>query len=362
MPSVQDGPISPLFVPLPFRGNVTLSELPGVGPSEEMSAALEHAPSGDCVAWGIPFAIGDVVVIRDDAVSLELGPTQAGWLVFMHTSDLRPVEPGPGGFISPMRGQGQLAEHAADYVIRYADGTEKRASIRRRHQIGAFQRGWGENCFEAVAHHKQRPLRAAHEQLNPDWGRTQTRGTAADNGPWVNWLWAWQNPHPGKAIVGVRFEPVSGLVVVSAVSAGDASSLPLRWQPRRKACLTLPPGETFLPEMDDHGLLQQIRLDLGQVISAAPRAIYPKETWEETYNNQVPERSENEVLVEYTAHPDACFHLSDGQVIPVQSVAEEGTRGLAQPLTFVPPATQRVTLRAVERDSGRPVPVKLHVH
>ena len=42
-----------------------------------------------------------------------------------------------------MRGRGQLAEHAADYVIRYADGSEVRAAIRRRHQIGAFERRLG---------------------------------------------------------------------------------------------------------------------------------------------------------------------------------------------------------------------------
>jgi hypothetical protein len=353
-----------------LKGNVAFSQLARVGMSEEMSAALEHAPSGDCVAWGIPFEIGDVVVVKDDDVSVELNPTQAQWLVFMHTSDLRPLAPGPGGFVSPMRGRGQLAEHAADYAMLYADGTEERASIRRRHQLGVFQRGWGENCFEAVVHHKPRPIRAAHEQLGPEWGRTQTRGTAGDRGPWVNWLWAWQNPHPDKAIVGLRFEPVSGLVIVSAISAGDASSLsfgelrttPLRWQSRRKACLKLPPAEAFLPDLDDHGLLQQVQLDLGQVISATPRPIYPNEAWAEAYNNQIPERSEDEVLIEYTAHPDACFHLADGQVIPVLSVAEGNPKGFGKPLGFVTPATQRVTLRAMERNSGKPVPVKLHVH
>ena len=55
MPSVQDGPRSPLFAPLSLQGNVALSNLADVGLSDEMTAALEHAPSGDCVAWGIPF-------------------------------------------------------------------------------------------------------------------------------------------------------------------------------------------------------------------------------------------------------------------------------------------------------------------
>ena len=355
--SVRDGPVSPLFTSLPFEGNVGLAELTGAKVSQEMAAALEHAPTGDCVGWGIPFEIGDVVVIEDEAVSVDLPRTEAKWLVFMHTSDQRLAE--LERFISPMRGQGQLGEHAADYVVLYEDGAdghpfEERVSIRRRHQIGTFQRRWGENCFESVAHHKPHPLRAAHEQLRAGWGWTQARVSAADGGSWTNWLWAWKNPHPDKAITGVRFEPVSGIVIVSAVSAGSASSLPLRWQARRKACLTLPQGEAFRPKLDEHGLLEQIQLDMGQVISATPRLIYPNDDWAKTYNNQLPEQSESEVLIEYTSHPDACFHLPGDRVIPVAQV-----QGALQP---VAPATQRVTLRAVESGSGKCVPVKLHVH
>jgi hypothetical protein len=359
MPSVKDGPSSNLFAPLSLKGNVALSRLTDVGISDEMSAALEYAPSGDCVGWGIPFDIRDVVAIKDKVISVDLTPTVTQWLVFMHTSDLRQVEPGPDGFLSPMRGEGQLGEHAADYVMLYKDGTEERASIRRRHQLGAFQRRWGENCFESVAHHKPHPVRAAHEQLSGGWGWTQTRVSAADDGPWINWLWAWENPHPEKAIIGIRFEPGSGIVIVSAISAGDASFQPLRWRMRRKAVLTLREGEGFRLDLDDHGLLQQVQLDMGQVISATRRPVYPNDLWAETYNNQIPERSESEVLIEYTAHLDACFHLPDGRTIPVTQV--EGTQ-TAIPLQPVNPATQRVTLRAKERDSGKCVPVKLHVH
>ncbi len=287
MPGIKDGPSSSSFAPLPLKGNMPLAKLADLGISVEMSAAVEHAPSGDCVGWGIRFEIGDVIVIKDHTVTIELGPTLAQWLVFMHTSDRRQVEPGPDGFFSPMRGQGQLGEHTANYIMIYQDGTEERVAIRRRHQIGAFQRFWGENCFESVAHHKPRPVRAAHEQLGAGWGWTQTRVSSADSGPWVNWLWAWENPHPETAIVGLRFEPVSGIVIVCAVSAGQASSLPLRWRRRRKACLTLPEGESFQPDLDEHGLLNQIQLDLGQVVSATSRLVYPHHDWAATYNNQL---------------------------------------------------------------------------
>jgi hypothetical protein len=363
VPSVRDGPSANLLAPLAWRGGLPLPQLAGSGISSEMSAALEHAPSGECVGWGIPFEIGDVIALglssTEEPLYVDLAPTEAQWFIFMHTSDLRPLEPDASGFFSPMRGEGQLGEHAANYVMLYQDGTEERLAIRRRHQLGTFQRRWGENCFESVVHLKPRPIRGSHEQLHAGWGWTQTRVAETDMGRWVNWLWAWENPQPGNAVVGVRFELVSGIVVVSAISAGSAVSQPLRWRTRQKAVLTLPEDEAFRPKLDERGLLEQIQLDMGQVISATPRPLYPGASWTGTYNNQLPDRSTSEVLIEYTSHPDARFHLPNGRTIAVATV--EGAQSTS-PLQVVPPASQRVTLRAIDRESSRPVPVKLHVH
>ena len=196
MSAIQDGPQTSLFTPLNIRGNKAFSDLLDCDLSDEMKAGLAHAPQGDCVAWGLPFAIGDVIVLRDGDFSIDLDPIKSRWLAFLHTSDFRPVEPNQSGYFSPMRGEGQLAEHAANYIICYQAGDEVSVPIRRRFQLGTFQRHWGENCFEAVAHHKPRPIRAAHEQLAPSWGWTQTRVDVTDSGSWTNWLWAWENPYP----------------------------------------------------------------------------------------------------------------------------------------------------------------------
>jgi hypothetical protein len=183
----------------------------------------------------------------------------------------------------------------------------------------------------------------------------------------MNWLWAWENPHPEKEIVGIRFEPVSGVLIVSGISAGSVISTPLRWRSRQKAVYTLPDGTAFNPELNEVGLLQQLQLDLGQVISASPRPVYPDSLWPETYNNQMADRSENQVLIEYTAHPQACFHTGSGIKIPLTSLVE----GELGPVEHTPPggsllplkpAVQRVKIRVVERLGGKPVPVKLHVH
>jgi hypothetical protein len=102
-----------------------------------------------------------------------------------------------------------------------------------------------------------------------------------------------------------------------------------------------------------------VRLDMGQVISATPRPVYPNDAWGRTYNNRVPETSDREVLVEYTCHADARFHLAGGRTVPVARLEEAGKSGA---MRAVAPAMQRVTIRAVEKGTGKLVAVKLHVH
>jgi len=360
MVAMKDGPSSSNFYTIPLKGNINLGEIAEhKGISETMIKAVTHVPSGECVAWGIPFKIDDVVLIDDHPVTIELNPVTAQWLIFMHTSDMRPLETKSNGFHISVHGQGRLNELAATYVMIYEDGSEINAEIRRRHQIGSIDRWWGENCFQAVAHHKPHPLRSSHEQLRQGWGWTQTRVDTSDSPEWTNWLWAWENPNPEKPIKGIRFDPASGIVIISALTGGTASEQPFRWRRRRKAILKLPAGTSFLPDLDEDGLLTQVQLDMGQVISALPRLDYPNDGWEESYNNQVPPRLESEVLVEYTSHPDACFHLWSGEKIPVIDVEKEQ---LNIPLQPVAPAHQRVLLRVIDQKSKKQVAVKLHVH
>jgi len=359
MPADVDGPASPLFSPLTLAPQGRLPSLRRGMVSDKMRQTLaEHAPSGDCVCWGIPFRVGPPVVLATKPVALACEPATARWLVFMHTAEMPTERYDEHGFPLNHAGRAQAGEQAAEYAIRYADGTAAKIPIRLRRELGTWWQPWGEDPFEAVCHHKPHPQRAHHEQMTPGWGSSQTRVVGVW-GRWLNWLWAWENPCPRKRIVGLQLAPVSGVTLLFAVSAGRTHSIPLRWETRRKAVLTLPRGQAFEPDLDSAGTLAQIALDLGQVISAQPRPQYPQATWEQTPNNWVPEISEREVLVEYTAHPEACFHLRGGRVVPVARL--EG-RGQAGPLTRVKPATQRVALRVVEQGSARPVPVKLHVH
>ena len=111
MPAFYDGPQSALFQPVSFTGNTDLAELTDFPVSPELAAAAAYAPVGIGVAWGISFDIAGVVALHDQAVTIPCHPTTARWLVFLHTSDIRPPERNADGFIAPMRGEGQLAGH-----------------------------------------------------------------------------------------------------------------------------------------------------------------------------------------------------------------------------------------------------------
>jgi hypothetical protein len=354
-----DGPSSPYFAPLKLQAGSTGNQ---VSLSDAIRAALERAPAGAWTSWGIPFEIGKPIVLANAPVEVAIAPLKARWLVFLHTSDQRPSKPNQAGFISPMRGEGMLNEQAATYILQYANGKEERAEIRRRHQIGIFDHRWGEECFQCVPAPKPRPTRPHHEQPSTFryWGLTQTRiDYEFEEQPFIRWLWAWENPFPDQEIVGLRFEPVSGTTLVMGVSAGSVLDQPLRWQPRSKAVLTLPEGTTFQPDLDEKGLLAQLQLDLGQIISARPCKQYPDDAWEASYTNQLPQDDAQRILIEYSAHPQACFHLWDGSTLPAAVLDSENRD---RQLQVVPPARQRVTLRVCERGSQRPTPVKLHLH
>ncbi len=351
-------PCTSNFTPVPLKGNASLEDLSRAGVSEAMAKALPQAPRGSQVGWGIPFEVGRVVFLKGQPFEEKVARLKTQWLVFMHTTDLEPLKWNDQGFLAEPVGEGRLGEDVADYVILYADGAELRCTIQSRHHVGTFRRRWGENCFRAVAQNAPFPVDPNREEIIA-WGYAQQRVNPGDVGPWLNWLWAWHNPQPDKEIVGLRFEPKTGTVVLSAISAGRASSLPLRWETRRKALLTLPAGTRFDYTLGPAGLLSQVRLDMGQVISAQPRPQYPNREWANTYNNKVPEVSKDQVLIEYTAHPDARFHLTGGQVIPVSEVA---AAPVAATLSPVAPAVKRVKIRAVEKDSNKPVAVKLHAH
>ncbi len=103
----------------------------------------------------------------------------------------------------------------------------------------------------------------------------------------------------------------------------------------------------------------RIQLDLGQVISGQRRQIYPDQGWQASYNNKLPQVSDREVIIEYTSHPDACFHLPGQAPLPVSAVESGQSVHQIKPIT---PSDQRVLLQVIDKLTRRPVAVKFHIH
>lgn len=175
------------------------------------------------------------------------------------------------------------------------------------------------------------------------WGERQTQLVFEDPTPYHNFVWAFQNPHPEKPVKAIRFEPVCGTLLISGVAAGNARSMPLRWEERKKALLRMS-SKLSHDSARQHSLLERIQLDLGQVISMAPRLVYPTDDWEQTRQNLEPGTTFNEVIVEYAAHEEAAIHMKDGSCIPVQDLEECPSQDEFS-LEPIDPADQRIILR-----------------
>jgi hypothetical protein len=360
LPIHTDGPSSPLFRPLDIAGNTQIDKIDVSLISGEMAASLKFGSQGKSVAWGIPFNINEKIIhLKKDPFEIKIEPVTGKWVVFMHASDKQELERIEGGFYGkPLRGIGQLNEEVARYIVIYEDGSEIILPIRQRYQIGMFHQDWGENCIEAVAHHKPRVLSFQGEITNDTWGWTQTRVNTEDRGDWINWLWAWENPKPGKRIRGFRLEPLNKTsLILSAITVGDVSSNPLRWNSRQKAILTLP-KENRLPEEKEE--MTGMQLDLGVVISAVPLSVYPEEDWTQSYNNKLPLRSENEIIIEFTAHPEAMIYLPGKEPVPISGQA--GSTGSPGLMNLIHSAEQTVKIKVLEKGTKKAVPVKFHAH
>jgi hypothetical protein len=73
-----DGPASPFFFLVPFQGNWPFNPLSSAsGISEGMVQAIRNGPYGHSVGWGIPFEIGDPIILNQKPVIIKVEPFQS---------------------------------------------------------------------------------------------------------------------------------------------------------------------------------------------------------------------------------------------------------------------------------------------
>ena len=342
--------------------------------SSQVVENRHHLLTGRHILWGMPFVLGrqgdgrNVLLLKDAPATLRLAePTRDPFLVFLHAADFQQDEPGPDGIVRHSMGSPRLGEVVAEYVLEYADGSRHAIPIRRRFGISEFALDWGEESFECVPHAKPVAFRSTSDDFlrgrapERTWGRSQFGSSAGGSDcAMKHWLYAAENPHADRDLVAITFEPRNGTALLFGITGCALSSSPLRWDSAKRLKLTLPEGE----ELGKLGEYDDLDLDLGQVIATFPARDYDDASWETGYANRPPVRSTKSVIVEYTAHPDACLYVGADRAlsVPLRELAGDERREGGLCLRRVVEPTTRVTVRIVDAASGHPVAAKLHIH
>lgn len=357
-------PASPHFTPIDLSSafNTDRSTLPdGLRPRSDMSEL-----SSSEVCRGIPFALGDadsanVLLLAATPVTVELGDCQASYLIFLHAVEDR-VTNYLDNFADTDVDGNELGDHVADYVLEYADGARHETAILRRFAIQQSRIRWGASPFLAVPAVADVVIPTTTEdallnRLSRPYGRGETRVAAGrDRVAEKLWLYALPNPHPQKPIRRLLLKPLAERAAIYAISTTQLAEHPLRPGIRRKVRVALPDDV----QLNGLGECEALAIDLGTVISARAVLEYDHAAWLGGAADVQPVPSAREVVVEYSAHPQARLYIGAATVYDLADLPDAGN-GEGEAVE-VPAAHRLVNVRVVEKGSGRLLPVRIHFH
>ena len=308
---------------------------------------------------GMPFLLGpedgpNVVALSNDAIEIPLDGATATYVVILHVAEDRVTNYADGLADFQVDGN-EIGHHVADYALRFADGTEVAQSIHRRFAVQQARHQWGASPFAAVPAQWDDVVPGNADQIAlgrndvPIFGRGECRVRSAhDFGPdGQAWLYAMPNPHPEKVIRSLHLAPATEQSVVYGICLARVEEHPLRTHVRSKVLLTLPEDVKF----NAIGELDNVTIDLGTVISARQQFLYDHERWSSADPDLQPEPSETEAVIEYAAHPQARLYVkaADGELISHDLATTNGG-----PMISVAPATHKVRIHVLDKQSGRP--------
>ncbi|MCZ6632441.1 MAG: CehA/McbA family metallohydrolase [bacterium] len=319
---------------------------------------------------GIPFALGkkeasNAILLDKESVAIELDEIKATYIIFLHV-----VEDRKTNYLDDLADYAfdgnELGNHVSDYALKYADGEIATTPVLRRFAIQQLHIGWGASAFAAQPATRPHITMAATEEQSLDrrpqavYGRGETRhGSGRDGARERLWVYALPNPHPDKPIRKITLTPKTERSLVFGITHTQLTDHPLRPGIRQKLKLHLPEGS----ELNRLGEIEGVDIDLGQVITARAVLDYDTDRWLGTEPNVQPERSENEVVVEYLAHPRAKLYVATGSKDDPQYVVYDLSRIKEKKgVVEIKPAHRPVRVKVTEKGSGKPVAVRFHMH
>jgi hypothetical protein len=331
---------------------------------------LTTLPDGLQTFWGIPFDLGRVdglcwlVLDRtDDTATIPLSGT-ASYLAIAHfcdeshdpTGQAQPADYKIGEITRP-------GEHLADYALVYADGQapgEHRQPVRRRFEIGEVKIHWGQRAFAARPHVADGPW----DWRGPypgGWGHHQT-GVARMMDSWIllYWIYALENPYPGRELAALRIEPTgAGRLAVAGITLYHGQEHPLRHRRLESLQVTLP--EPVLPDE------VETSVDLGIIARRYAVPAFDPGRWLEGQpkglgEDPLPQQPTAQLMLDVTASPDATLHVNDRQVdlCPVYEGGQGQSADGKVRLELLTPQKAWVHVSVIDDDTGQPTPVRVH--
>ena len=361
-------PVSPHFTTLDLSQsfNARRAELPE---SLRVPTPLVDR-TGPTAFSGIPFALGEadkpaVILLDADPVSVDLEGAHATYIVFLHAVADRATNY-LDGFADDALDGNALGEHVSSYIFEYEDSGRHEAAILRRFAIQQSRIVWGGSAFAAMPAAKATVFNSATEETQlgrvpgNDYGRGETRTSSGrEQMEEKMWLFALENPHPDKPIRRLILQPRNERSAIYAISLTNLSEHPLRPGVRRKLRLSLPEGARF-NAIDEY---ENLAIDLGYVISARAALDYERRRWLGEEANVQPSVSQRDLIIEYSAHPQAWLHVgvdTDEPIVYDLSRLEDGQSSDA--IAEVAPAHRLVNVRVVQKGTNNLVPVRIHFH
>jgi hypothetical protein len=323
---------------------------------------------------GIPFELGsdsqsNVILLDKDEVTIDVGNVSATYIIFAHAvedktedlpEDLASLASDTTSGYEPKGNR--LGNRVSEYQIVYSDGTSATSPILRRFAIQQSHIAWGASAFASIPNSSPFISAISTEEFDLErkprtpYGKGETRhNSGRDTNREHIWLYALPNPHPDKTISQILCTPKDERSIIYGITTTQVNIHPLRPATRQKLELSLPEGIQF----NSIGELDDIDIDLGYIISARAKLEYDKEQWFSAITNAQPTRSDNTVVIEYSAHPNAKLYLKtiDDTLISY-SLSDLDNDGLVE----VQPSNRIVRIKVIEAGSQKNVAVRIHLH
>jgi hypothetical protein len=319
----------------------------------DIAAKVAKYPAGSQKPWGIPFKMGAergarVVLVSADRseTAIEVG-ARADYLCLLHCWEQLPEEI---NWQDPTEGL-----IVAEYILRYADGTEHVQPVRARFEVAMVESpgpAWlvrPFNMWEAIDPEKPR------EDMQWGWAQRGFRGGGGEP-----LLYALPNPHPRKTIKQLL---VRGLtespLLVAGLTLFRGSAHPLKLSLRRTYRVKIRAGKAKV---------ESAEVDLGNV-TRIERSTSPRDAkWLQSpyagLCSAEPDRGEDLIEAFGTADATLSVKLEDRKKPLDFPLGEAYDRGQSSAggakLEVLGRHRQWTNVRIVDASTGKPTPARIH--